>query len=93
MGGAAESNILRASITADAKGFVVVELQSLTRRAAPSVLAEKRTLPLVSLPHEAPHRGGDTAHPGRRVGFFEALSRVFRFAEALGFEPFEFGVS
>ena len=28
--------------------------------------------------------------PGEGVDFFEALSRLFRLAEALGFEPFEF---
>ena len=30
------------------------------------------------------------AHTGRRVGFFETLSRVFRLTETLGFQPFEF---
>ena len=68
----------------------MVELQSLTRRAAPAVFGLIRALTAVALPHEAPHRGGDTAHTGRRVGFFEALPRFFRLAEALGFEPFEF---
>ena len=46
-------------------------------------------LSTVALPHEAPHRRGTTTHAGRRVGVFEARSRLFRLAEAFGFEPFE----
>ena len=86
---AQKSNILRASIAANAIGLVVVELESLARRAASAVRGLKRALTSVALPHEAPYRGGDTAHTGRRVGFLKTFSRVFRLAEALGFEPFE----
>ncbi len=50
----------------------------------------KRALSLIARPHETPHRSGDSAPPRRRVGIFEALSRILDFAEALGLEPFEF---
>ena len=89
MGHAQKSNILRASIAANAIALVVVELESLARRAASAVRGLKRALTSVALPHEAPYRGGDTAHTGRRVSFLKTFSRVFRLAEALGFEPFE----
>ncbi len=87
---ASEPNIFSASIAADAIGLVVVELHSLARRAAPAVFGLIRALTAVTLPYEASHRGGDAAHTGRRVGFFETLSRVFRLTETLGFQPFEF---
>ena len=50
----------------------------------------KRALSLIPRPHEALHRSGNSAHPRRRVGIFEALSRILDFAKALGLEPFEF---
>jgi hypothetical protein len=76
-------------IAATAIGLAVIEFEIMAFGAAAAIFANKGTLTLVTLVDSASNRSRNV--PGRRyrLGFFEALSRSFRLAKPLRFEPFE----
>jgi len=82
-------DITGASVTTEPVGLFVVELESVALGTTSCVICEERALTRIALPHEPPHRSRDAAHPGRRVGVVQVLSRLVRLGEAPGFEPLE----
>ena len=86
---AREPDVLRASVSADSVGFVVVELQSVTLGATLAVRAFVRALVPVTFADETPDCGRDAAHPRRGISFFKVLSRLLGLSEAFGLDALE----